>query len=58
MLRRVGKGTLRAVPTISHDRYREWWARFRLRSSSYGGQAALPTHKPGDYFSTVNVNPA
>jgi len=24
------------------DRDPEWWARFRLRSSSYGGQVALP----------------
>ena len=41
-LRRVGKGALRAVPTILAPRH-EWWARFRLRSSSYGGQVALPT---------------
>ncbi|TFW59054.1 hypothetical protein CT676_21980 [Bradyrhizobium sp. MOS001] len=32
----------RAVPTIFQQLRRERWARFRLRSSSYGGQVALP----------------
>jgi hypothetical protein len=26
-----------------HRRKSRWWARFRLRSLSYGGQVALPT---------------
>src|SRR5258705_7896527 len=41
--RRVSKGALRAVPTICQNHCAEWWARFRLRSLSYGGQVALPT---------------
>jgi hypothetical protein len=30
------------VPTIRMH-ILKWWARFRLRSLSYGGQVALPT---------------
>src|SRR6266498_1000632 len=37
------KARLRAVPTIFQNHCAEWWARFRLRSLSYGGQVALPT---------------
>src|SRR5207247_229390 len=33
---------LLAVPT-NPSRETKWWARFRLRSSSYGGQVVLPT---------------
>jgi len=38
----VGKGAKRRAHDLS-DPARDAWARFRLRSSSYGGQAALPT---------------
>ena len=31
------------MPTIYQARDIEWWARFRLRSLSFGGQVALPT---------------
>ena len=31
-----------SVPTLCTGAW--WWARFRLRSLSYGGQVALPTH--------------
>ena len=45
------------MPTISLDR-KNAWARFRLRSSSYGGRAALPALRhpsPGYRHSLINA---
>ena len=36
------KGASRAVPTIHPQSHPEWWARFRLRSPSYGGRFCPP----------------
>src|ERR1700690_634473 len=41
------KGALRAVPTIHRQFHPERWARFHLRSSSYGGRFA---HPPIDHY--------
>jgi len=46
--RRVGKGAKRRAHHLAEIASKKTWARFRRRSSSYGGQAALPTlrHHP------------
>ena len=44
-IRRVGKGAPRRAHHSSEVIVASWWARFRLRSLSYGGQVALPTQR-------------
>ena len=45
------------MPTIYRRCASRWWARFRLRSLSYGGQVALPTLRTSPSLRAQRSNP-